>query len=97
MGYRAPPTTAPASSGPEQTPRAIIEEAKVRAKKIIEEAQAEAVRIKANAQSTHPVGNSGLPDNETIFLNLNNEDDANEPSVNQTIQLIFPKDDTNEA
>lgn len=37
--------------GPERTPRAILEEAKVRAKKIIEEAQAEAMRIKANAHA----------------------------------------------
>jgi cell division septum initiation protein DivIVA len=37
--------------GPERTPRAILEEAKVRAKKVIEEAQAEAVRIKANAHA----------------------------------------------
>jgi hypothetical protein len=36
--------------GPERTPRAILEEAKVRAKKIIEE-QAEVVRIKANAHA----------------------------------------------
>jgi hypothetical protein len=96
-GYRIPPTAAPASAVPEQTPRAIIEEAKARAKKIIEEAQAEAVHIKANAQSTHPAQNPGQPDDEIIVLRLNKKDDANEVSVNQTIQLIFPTDDTNEA
>jgi cell division septum initiation protein DivIVA len=77
-GYRIPPTTAPASAVPEQTPRAIIEEAKARAKKIIEEAQAEAVHIKANDQSTHPAQNPGQPDDEIIVLRLNKKDDTNE-------------------
>jgi vacuolar-type H+-ATPase subunit H len=36
---------------PKQTPRAIIEEAKGRAKKIIEEAQAEAIRKKNGGRS----------------------------------------------
>jgi cell division septum initiation protein DivIVA len=92
-GYSTPPITAPTSSVP---PRVIIEEAIVRAKKIIEEAQAEAVRIKANAQSTQPARNSGQPGNDITFLREDDEDDANEASVNPTIQFISPTDDTND-
>jgi hypothetical protein len=92
---KPPPPSAPASSAAEQTPRATIEEAKARAKKIIEEAQAEAVRIKAKAQSTQPARNSRQPDNEIIFLREDDEDDTDEACP--TIQFIRPTGDTNEA
>jgi hypothetical protein len=100
--WKPPPPSS--TSNPEPTPAEIIDDAKERARQIFEQAEkrarkilTEAGRSRADVQPTNPAGNSGLPDNETIFLRLNHEDDANEPSVNQTIQLIFPKDNTNEA
>lgn len=75
--WKPPPLSAPDPSAP-SSPQVIIEEAKARAKKIIEEAQAEAVRIRAKAPATHPAGNASQFIQETIFLHLDDGDDAND-------------------